>query len=325
MKIFKSLSVTVLFAVLSFSCLSAQEINEAIELYNSGIKAFQESQYTKAIADIEKAAQIASAVEAEEEKEQAATVKTNCEKLIPQFYFSYGKQQVIDKDYATALKTLAQAEALATKYNDDDIAASIQDLLPQAYTMMGNANVEAGKFAEGVADYNKALEYDKNNSTLYLRIGLAQEQAKNEAGAIAAFEQIVGMEGAKASDLANAKKKLSITYLKRAAAAQPAKKWATVLENAQKSASYDEANMQTQRFIGLSASELKKWDDAITAYEAVLAADPAAKDKTNSIYRLATAYETKGNKAKACEYYKQIVADPTYKAFAEAKVKALCQ
>lgn len=321
MKIFKSLFVTALFAVLSFGCLSAQDINEAIELYNGGIKAFQESQYSKAIADVEKALQIAATVE----DEQAPTVKANCEKLIPQLYFSYGKQQIVDKQYAEGLKTLDQAKTLAGKYNDADITASVNDLLPQAYIMKGSNEAAANQPAEAIASYNKALEYDKTNSTLYLRLALAQEQAKDEAAAIASFDHIVTMEGAKPADVNNAKKKLSVTYLRRAVASQKAKKWADVLTDAEKAAGYDGKNMQTQRLIGAAASELKKWDAAIAAYETVVTAEPNAKDKSTNAYRLATAYEGKGNKAKACEYYKQIVADPNYKAFAEAKVKTLCQ
>ena len=38
-------------------------------------------------------------------------------------------------------------------------------------------------------------------------------------------------------------------------------------------------------------------------------------------YYLAQAYEAKKNPAKACGYYKQLMADPTYKQIAEYKVK----
>ncbi len=300
MKILKSLFVTAFFASLSFGYLNAQDINEAIELYNGGVKAFQESQYSKAIADVEKALQIASAAQ----DEQAPTVKTNCEKLIPQLYFSQGKQQIIDKQYAEGIITLDKAKTLAEKYNEADVTASVNDLLPQAYTMKGSDEAAANKPAEAIASFNKALEYDKANSTLYLRLGLAQEQAKDEAGAIASFDKIVAMEGAKPGDVNNAKKKLSVTYLKRAVASQRTKKWADVVADAEKAASYDDKNMQTQRLIGTAASELKKWDVAIAAYETVVAAEPNAKDKSTNAYRLATAYEGKGNKAKACEYYK---------------------
>ena len=73
--------------------------------------------------------------------------------------------------------------------------------------------------------------------------------------------------------------------------------------------------------MGLSAVQLKKFDDAIETLEKYYAMDTNAKDKASTLYNLATAYEGKGNNAKACGYYKQILTDPTYKQIAEYKVK----
>ncbi|MDR0295010.1 MAG: tetratricopeptide repeat protein [Prevotellaceae bacterium] len=321
MKIFKTLTVTAFFAFFSLGCLSAQDLSEAVELYNGAIKAFQESQYTQAISDIEKALQIATAVE---DDEQALDIKANCEKIIPQFYFSYAKQQIKDKEYAEALQILNKTMGLAEKYNDDEVLISAEDLTPQVYIAKGSVDVEAGNIEEGIAAYRTALELDKNNSTIYLRIAMAQ-RANDEAGALTSFDQLIAMEGAKPDDVATAKKQASNIYLKRAAAAQPAKKWNEMYENAQKAAGYDNSNTQTFKLLGMSAIELKKWKDAISAYEAVLSAEPNAKDKNTTIYRLGMAYENSNNKAKACGFYKQIVGDAQFKAFAEQKVKELCQ
>jgi len=321
MKIFKTLTATAFFAFFSLGCLSAQDLSEAVELYNGAIKAFQESQYIQAIADIEKAVQITTSIE---DDEQALDVKANCEKIIPQFYFSYAMQQIKDKEYAGALQTLHTAMELAEKYNNDDILISAEDRIPQVYIAKGSADIEAGNIEEGIAAYHKALELDKNNSTIYLRIAMAQ-RANDEAAALTGFDRIIAMDGAKPDDVAAAKKQAGNIYLKRAAAAQPAKKWNEMYENAQKAVAYDNSNAQSLKLLGMSASELKKWKEAISAYEAVLSADPNAKDKNTSIYRLAMAYENSNNKAKACSYYKQIVGDAQFKAFAEQKVKELCQ
>ena len=44
------------------------------------------------------------------------------------------------------------------------------------------------------------------------------------------------------------------------------------------------------------------------------------KNKTSYLFNLAAAYEAKGNNAKACGYYKQVVSDPKYKAAVEYKI-----
>ena len=321
MKILKTLSATAFFLFFSLGSLTAQDLSEAVNLYNNAVKAFQEAQYTQAISDIEKALQIASAVE---DDEQALDVKTNCETIIPQFYFSYARQQIKDKEYIEALQTLKKAMELAERYNNDDVLISAEDLIPQVYRAKGSADVEAGNIAEGIAAYRKALELDKDNSTIYLLIASAQ-RANDEAGALATFDQIIAMENAKPEDVAAAKRQAGNIYLRRAAAAQPTKKWSEMYENAQKAAAYDNTNTQILKLLGLSAVELKRWREAVTAYEAVMSAEPDARDKNTTIYRLALAYENLNNKAKACSFYRQIVSDANFKAFAEGKVKELCQ
>ena len=320
MKIFKFLLMTAFFAVLTGS-LNAQDLSEIFDLYKNGVKAYQDAQYPQAISGIEQALKMVTAVE---DDEQALALKTDCEKIIPQLYLSYAKQQLKAKEYAEAIQNLQKAKEVAEKYADDDVQITAEDLLPQVYTAKGTAEIEAGNMEEGIATYKKALELDKNNSTIYLRIALAQ-RAKDEAGAIATFDQIIAMGGAKSDDVATAKKQAATIYLKRAVAAQPEKKWSVMYENAQKAVGYDDSNMQAFRVIGQSAIELKKWKEAAEACETVLKTDTAAKDKNTIIYRLATAYESLNNKAKACSYYKQLTGDANYKAFAESKVKTLCQ
>jgi tetratricopeptide (TPR) repeat protein len=322
MKIFKTLSATVFLSFLSLGCLNAQDIGEAIELYNNGIRAFQESQLTQAISNVEQALQIAVTIQ---DDEDALTLKTNCEKIIPQLYFSQAKQLINNKAYVEALQILDKTKELAEKYSDDEVQISVEDLMPQVYTAKGAADIEAGNTGEGIAAYRKALTLDENNSTLHLRIALAQLKVNDEAGAIAAFDQIIAMENAKPADIANAQKQAGVIFLKRAVAAQASKKWNEVYENAQKAAGYDNTNMQAFRLTGISAVELKRWKDAAAACETVMEADSNAKDKNNTIYRLDTAYENQNKKAKACSYYKQLVGDANYKAFAEQKVKELCQ
>jgi tetratricopeptide (TPR) repeat protein len=322
MKIFKILSVATLFLIISLGSLNAQDLGEAIDLYNSGIKAFQESQPALAISNIEQALQVAVAIE---DDEQALTLKANCEKILPQVYFSLARQQINDRLFAEALQTLNKAKELADKYDDIDVLVSVEDALPQIYTAIGTADVEAGRIEEGIAAYRKALELDKNNSSLYLRIALAQMRANDEAGAIANFDKIIAMEEAKSADVTNAQRQAVNIFLRRAQAAQAAKKWNEMYESAQKAVGYDKADMRAFRLLGASSIESKRWKDAAEAYETVLSAEPEARDKSTIIFRLATAYENLNNKAKACNFYKQLVNDAQLKAFAEHKVKELCQ
>ena len=321
MKIFKSLLMTAFFALLIGS-LNAQDLSEIFDLYKNGVKAaYQDAQYPQAISSIERALQMVTSVE---DDEQALALKADCQQIIPQLYLSYAKEQFKAKEYDEALQSLQKAKDMAEQYANDDVQIAVGNFLPQIYTAKGTAAIEAGNIDAGLTEYYKALELDKNNSTILLRIAFAL-RAKDETGAIAAFDQVITMEGAKVGDVATAKKQAATIYLKRAVAAQPEKKWSVMYENAQKAIGYDDTNMQSFRAVGQSAIELKKWKEAAEASEIVLKTDTAAKDKNTIIYRLATAYENLNDKAKSCSYYKQLTGDANFKAFAEGKVKTLCQ
>ena len=182
---------------------------------------------------------------------------------------------------------------------------------------MADANelLNTGKFAEAAAEYAKVIKADPENGTAYLRTGMALSRINKEAEAVAAFEKAMEL-----GEKDNASRQLSVIYLKKSAALMGAKNWAGVFENAKKSNEYNESG-QSLKLMGLSAVQLKKFDDAIETLEKYYAMDTNAKDKASTLYNLATAYEGKGNNAKACGYYKQILTDPTYKQIAEYKVK----
>ena len=118
----------------------------------------------------------------------------------------------------------------------------------------------------------------------------------------------------------DAMKQISNCYLKKAVACQKAKDNRGCMENAQKSAqAMDSPN--AQKLIGVSALNLKQYDTAIGAFEAYLALAPNAKDNAQIIYQLATAYEGRKDRAKACSYYKQILNDPKFGPVAKYKVE----
>ena len=311
MKTFKFLLTTAFIGLAFYSQSYAQDINDAIKLYNDAATAFGERDFKSALTQAQAALEIASASEAEE----AAAAKQNIENLIPKIYYGEARQMVADRKFDEALPALQKTIEIAGKYKDMETQESAEGLIPQVMGAYAQSLLAAQKFAEAIPVYEELLKLTPNDAVAYLNIGQAQARLNKEEEAIAAYE--------KASQLGSkdAEKLMVNVYLRKAIADQTAKKWSDVYANAEKAISYDADNVNGNKLLGAAAIELKRWDAAIAAYEKVL---PSETNPDNTNYALARAYEAKGNKAKACESYKKITANPNFKAYAEAKVKELC-
>lgn len=289
----------------------AQDINAAIEAYNAGATAAQEEDYSKALEQLDKAMEMATTL-----GEEGASVVTDCKGLIPQLYLRLGKAQAAAKQNDAALATLATATEKAKAYGDKSgVVEDAADVTVKVYTLVANEALNAKDFAKALENYKKVLVLDAQNGAAYLRSGMAAANLNMKEEAISAFEKAkeFGQEG-------NASKQLASLYLKDAVQAQKEKKWNDVYDAAQKAVSEND-NTQANKLLGIAAIELKKFQEAVTAWEKVMNAAPDAKDINTTYYRLASAYEGLGNKANACSYYKKIVTDPNFKSVAEYKIK----
>ncbi|PKP37203.1 MAG: hypothetical protein CVT97_06590 [Bacteroidetes bacterium HGW-Bacteroidetes-14] len=310
MKQFKTFLAICALTVLSIGNIYGQDMATATEIYNAGATSLNEGNLPAALDSFNKALKMLEGLG----EEGAATVK-EIKALIPQIHLRYGKELAAAKDIDNAVVQLKKAVETGKSYSVAEVVTEAADLLPQVLMADGNALLNEGKFAEAIVEYNKVIKADPENGVAFLRIGMAESRLNNEAGAVAAFENAI-----KFGQKEDASKQLSVLYLKKSAAEMKTKNWAAVLDNAKKSNEYSESG-QALKLIGLSAVQLKKFDEAISSLEAYYAMDTNAKDKASTLYNLATAYEGKGNNAKACGYYKQILTDPTYKQIAEYKVK----
>lgn len=310
MKQFKTFLAICALTVLSIGNIYGQDMATATETYNAGATSLNEGNLPAALDSFNKALKMLEGLG----EEGAATVK-EIKTLIPQIHLRYGKELAAAKDIDNAVVQLKKAVETGKAYSVAEVVTEAADLLPQVLMADGNALLNEGKFAEAIVEYNKVIKADPENGVAFLRIGLAESRLNNEAGAVAAFENAI-----KFGEKDDASKQLSVLYLKKSVADMKTKNWASVMENAKKSNEYAESG-NALKLMGLSAVQLKKFDEAISSLEAYYAMDTNAKDKASTLYNLATAYEGKGNTAKACGYYKQILTDPTYKQIAEYKVK----
>ncbi len=298
---------------------SAQEpeidLNDVIKTYNETAVAFNNKDFNTALVKAQETLKLAAA----STEPRADTTRMNIENLIPRIYYAKALQLANDKKYADALMVLDTTRQAATQYKNDDIKDSADGLVLQVLTASAHELLSDEKYAEAAATYEKIIAITPNDSEAHFRLGQAQMKLGNETAAITTLQK------AKELGSEDAGKQLAILYLNKAITANSAKKWNDVMANAEKALTYDAENATATRLLGNAAVQVKKWDIAIENLEKVVPADVSNNQAANIINNLAMSYEAKGNKAKACEYYKKITGNATFKAFAGAKVKELCK
>jgi len=310
----KRFNIFVSTAFLIAACnvfLQAQDLNTAIEAYNLGATAAQEGNYVTAIEHLDRALELGSAL-----GEEGASVVTDCKNLIPQLYLRYAKELAANGDVASSLPFLDKAAETAVKYGDQTgIQDEVKDLTSKVYYIIANEAFGKKDFAGAIESYKKVLELDPTNGIAYLRLGQSAANSNMEDEAIASLQK-----AAEYGQADNARKLMASIYLKNALGAQKNKDWEQVYQSALKASELTD-NVQSYKLLGLSAMELKRFPEALVAWENVMRADPQAKDINTTYYRLAVVNESLGNKSVACSFYNQILTDPNFKSIAEYKIK----
>ena len=312
----KRIVLTVIAAFFAACIVNAQDLASATETYNSGAEQLSMGNKEAALSAFQEALALGEAC-----GEEGADLVANCKSTIPSLILSIGKELYNDKNFDDALAKIKEASAKAAEYGNEEVVAEVADLIP---VITGAKSMAAGTDAFNATDYAKAvesfkavLESDPENGAAALRI----VQCLSNLGDFAAAKEALATAEANGQG-ANAKKVLGSALLKKAAADLKAGKNADAIAAAVESAEYAE-NAQAYLIAGQASTKANKDADAIANYEKYLELSPAAKNAGAITFTVAALYQKAGNKAKALENYKKVLADPTYGAQAKAQVDAL--
>lgn len=312
----KKIILTLAVALATFSFAKAQDIETAVNVYNEAATMVNEGNLADALPKFLECLEMAQTL-----GEDGTNVVSDCQNIIPQIYLKLAEAAAEESDFDTALANYRKVVETATEYdNNADAVERAETYIPKMLMAKGGALINAKSFAEAAEAFKEVVAADSTNTKAMLRLGQAQVGAGDVDSAIETFTQAAEVAGEGDPVAKDAMKQVSNCYLKKAVACQKAKDNRGCMENAQRSAqAMDSPN--AEKLIGVSALNLKQYDVAINAFEAYLALAPNANDKTQIIYQLATAYEGRKERAKACGYYKQLLGDPKFKDIAKYKVE----
>ena len=307
-KLFAALGTLALAAAVA----SAQDYNAGIEAFNAGATAL-ETNKTEALNSFKSALAQFQACE----EEEAAEMVTKCKEIIPNTILSIAKEQINGAEYDAAVETLAQAEAAAKEYGNENVVAEAAGLVPNVYMRKGSSLIKAKDFANAIPALQKVTELTPEDGQAFLLLGQAIMQTGNLDGAIDALK--------KAFDLgqdAKAGKLLSNCFLKKGQGLFKAGKNADAIAALEESNKYVES-ANAYKLIAAAQTKSGKSADAINTYKKYLEVDPNAKDAVDVMFTIAATAQKAGDKATAKEYYGKLKGDAKYGAQAEAQLKTL--
>ncbi len=312
----KKLFITIAAVLLGASLAFAQDLATVTEAYNNGLSAFQNGDQQSALKQLQQAL-----IDAEALGDEGAEIVSNCKTAIPGVALSIAKDFTNNQDYDKAVEYFELAKTLAGTYGEEEIAAQATDLIPQVLMQKANGLLNDKDYAAAAESYKAVLAADPTNGAAALRLGAALNSAGDKDGAIEAFKTAIenGQESA-------ASKQISNIYLKDAAAALKAKKYGEAVDAALKVNEYGE-NAKAYQIAGQASQSQGKAAQAITYFEKYLELSPNAANAGQIAYTIGALAQQSGNKAKALEFYKKAVANPSLnaqlKAEAQKQINAL--
>lgn len=295
--------------------LSAQDLATATATYNSGAEALTMGNKTGALEYFQKALAMAESL-----GDEGADVVANCKNAIPSVMLSIGKELYNNKDFDGAVEKMKAAAEKAKEYGNEEVSAEIEDLLPKVLVTKvkdaADAAFKAKDVAGAIAGYKEVLAADSTNAVSALRLGQLLSGTNLEEA-----EKYLNIAAANGQE-ANAKQVLGTAYLKKAAAQLKGGKYADAVALAEKANEIKE-NAQALLIAGQASQKLGKDSNAISFFEQYLEAAPSAKNAGAIAFTVGALFQKAGNKSKAVEYYQKVASDPQFGAQAKQLISAL--
>ena len=312
--VMKKLTLSLMAVLFGAAVAGAQDLNTVTDTYNNGATALSMGDKAGALASFQQALELATALG---DNEQAKEIASKCSEHIPAVQFSIAKDFVNEADYDNAVAELKKTIDIAKKYSDEETAESAKSLIPQVLMQKGNSLLQAKDFGSAAEAYRQVVAENPTNGMAYLRLGSALNSAGDKPAAIEAFKAAIENGQEKM-----ASKQLSTLYLKDAAAALKAKKYAEAVEEALEGNKYYENPKAYQ--IAAQASQIQgKNSEAIEYFDKYLELAPNASNAGQIAFTVGAIYQKQGNNTKAKEYYQKAVTDPKFGVQAQELLKSL--
>lgn len=297
------LSLLFLVAICVASIASAQTAADVTAKFNEAAEKYNAKDFASAIPLFEETITMAEDADGDID----ATLQ-NAQKFLITSYMSVGAASAKGGNFDDASESFKKAYDLA------DMTGSMMknraaQMVSNVYIAKGTSLSKAGSDAEAAEEFNKAYEFNNRDTKAALLAAKHYADAGNNEKGDEIYKSIIelGATHSKYAEAAQqASKAYANNYLVAASEAATAKDYTTVTANLDKIAAVDPTNAQALMMRVQSANNFKKFDDVIKYGDDAVAAQTDNAAKSNLNFMIGAAYQTKENKTKAIEYYKQV-------------------
>jgi tetratricopeptide (TPR) repeat protein len=287
--------------ILAFSA-TAQDVNQAADVFNQGNQAVKDNNYQLAIDKYQEAMEMAAQFGPEGEQ-IVAGAKTQ----IPALYYKIGVTDYKNKDIDKAIIEFEKAIESANEYNDPETAAKATDIIPKLYYSQGNSYYNDDKYTEALESFGKSAKLAPDYSRAYWGMALVYNKMDDTKKMKESFGQALELAETQGDTEMAQKVRSNASKLLQSEGAKKlqAQDWSGALMCLNATTEFEPDNAETYYYIALANNGLKKYDEAIAAADNGLevAANENADFKAKFYYEKGNALKALGNNNAACEAY----------------------
>ncbi len=313
--------VAALFATVLVSApLCAQTVDEVNNKFNEAAELINANKRAEAIPALEQAIELGLKV-----GEEALPTVQQAQKLLPNCYLFKGAMAARSGNMDEAVPALTKAGELGELYGDIKTVNNSKGMLSQVYLHMGAEAFNNKDFAKAAEIFAKGFAANATDTEVGLNLAKSYAEMGDKAKAYEVYKQIIALEGrhSKYAEPAQMAKDEMTTYiLIDASEAAKNSDLDGVVALTQQVFDVDSTNAEAAMFRLQTATNLKKYPEAIQFGEFAVTVQTDPKQKSDAYFLLGAAYQNTENKEKAIAAYKNVVEGDNV-ATAQEQIAAL--
>lgn len=306
--------------LLTGGAVFAQTAEDVQEKFNEAAKLLNEKKFSEAVPLFEEVIRMGETVP------DATESVENAQKYLPLAAFNAGMTAAQASKFDEAVGFFNKAIEVGALYDPSTEMKAVK-MAANVYMVQGNASFNEKAYAKALDFFEKGYQIDPANTKLLLNMARSYAELGQLDNAAEKYQSLIdlGLTHSKFKEDAEvAKKELEGLMLAAASAAAQAKNMADVNKYVDYVVASNPENAVAPLLRIQAAINVKDYDTVIQYGEAAAQVQTDAAAKSNIYFFMGSAYENKGNKAKAVEAYKKVTGGPNAAA-AAAQAKALAQ